>query len=156
MSTKKIIKTKTKPLASFYLAEEMRLEIDGKVSAMGLFTDFKVMIPMPREMPNPTTEQPIHVKSLSLLFCISNVNTDFLVKIEIESGGNRKELIPSFSHKPIEFGKSSNIVVALSPLVVADFGDKYIFINIDSNEFMFKFEINRIEQNNLTGQIKLN
>ena len=142
-----------KPIVHFYIAEEIRPELDGKVTAVGLFTDNKVMVTLPANEPNPTAEAPIALKSVSLLFNISNFLGKILVKIDVESNGIRRSILKPTENDLTEIGKSVNMVINMSPCIVTDFGIRNLIVDIDDSEYLFSYEVNRIDV--ISSDVKL-
>ena len=142
-----------KPIVHFYIAEEIRPELDGKVTAVGLFTDHKVMVTLPADEPNPTAEAPIALKSVSLLFNISNFLGKILVKIDVENNGVRRSILKPTENNLTEIGKSVNMVISMSPCIVNDFGSRNLIVDIDDSEYLFSYEVNRIDV--ISADVKL-
>jgi hypothetical protein len=134
-----------KPIVHFYIAEEIRPELDGKVTAVGVFTDHKVMVTLPADELSPTLEAPIALKSVSLLFNISNFFGKNLVKIDVETNGIRRTILKPTENNLTEVGKSVNMVITMSPCIVTEFGVRNLIVTIDDNEYLFSYEVNRID-----------
>lgn len=134
-----------KPLVHFYMAEEMRLEMNGKITAVGIYPDHRMLVNLPKDAPNPTVELPSVLKSLGFLFNISSFVGEVSVTIDLEVNGTRRSFMKPTNYDSAEPGKSINIVAAMEPCIVNGFGVRKFIVNIDNNEYFFDYEIIRAE-----------
>jgi hypothetical protein len=149
MSTKKLVKpTPRVPVVKFFVCEDLRQEVNGMVSAIGLYPDNVIVIAMPDGIPDPTTEAPVAVKSLSFLFNISNFSATSSVTIEIESKGKRSLLLPVKEYPAPESGKSINLIANMQPGIFHFFGERKVFIAVGESVHEFHYEVRRVS---LTG-----
>lgn len=138
-------KTETStPVVHFYLAEDLRQELDGKVSAIGLYPDKVVVLPLPDDIPEPTESAPLLVRSLAFLFSISNLSEASTISIDIQSGGTRKQFAAPQEHPAVDLGRSINILCVMQPCVITFFGEKTLIVKINEREYTFDFEIRRV------------
>ena len=134
---------KQKPFVHFYMAEEMRLEMNGKITAVGIYPDHRMLVNLPKDAPNPTAELPSVLKSLGFLFNISSFVGEVSVAIDLEVNGVRKSFMKPTNYDSSEPGKSINIVAAMEPCIVNEFGARKFIVSIDNNEYFFNYEIIR-------------
>ena len=133
----------TKPLVRLYLADDFRSEIDGKVTAVGLYTDLVVVANMQPGTPPPSPEKPLVIHSLSAMITVAGLEGMHLVSFEYVD-----ETLPKASKggepKEVDFaGKltAGNLVVKFQPFVAGGFGKKRIVVKIDDESSNFEFEI---------------
>jgi hypothetical protein len=145
------------PLVHFYMAEEMRPEMNGKITAVGIYPDHKMLVNLPKDAPNPTVELPSVLKSLSFLFNISSFVGEITVAIDLDVNGIRRSFIKPTKYDSKEPGKSINIVAAMEPCIVNEFGLRKFIVNIDGNEYLFDYEISRaiLVTDNLENKSKI-
>lgn len=132
------------PVVHFYLAEDLRQELDGKVSAIGLYPDKVVVLPLPDEIPEPTESAPLLVRSLAFLFSISNLSEISTISVDIQTDRARMPLTTPQEHPAVEVGRSINMVGVMQPCVITSFGEKTLIVKINEREYTFDFEIRRV------------
>lgn len=144
MSIKKLIKQSSQiPEVKLFVCEDLRQEINGMVSAIGLYPDNVIVIPIPVGVPDPTTETPVAVKSLSFLFNISNFSVASTVTIEIESRGKRNLLLPVTEYPAPVPGNSINLIATMQPGIFNFFGVRKIFVTVGESVHEFHYEVRR-------------
>lgn len=132
-----------KPQVRFYIAEDLRQEVNGKVSAMGLYTDNVVVLPLPEDIPEPTESQPIMIKSLGFLFNFSKLTQAATISIDIETNGKRKPFMQPQEYPVPGPGQSINMVGVMQPCVVTSFGERTLIVTVGESVHTFNFEIRR-------------
>lgn len=142
------------PEVYFYLAEDLRQELDGKVSAIGLYADKVVVLPLPDNVPEPTKSAPLLLKSLAFLFSISKLNETATISVEIETSSERTPLTTPQKHPPVEAGRSINLLGLLQPCVITSFGHKAFILKINDLEYTFDFELRRVSVPPVLGVTK--
>ena len=143
------------PVVHFYLAEDLRQELDGKVSAIGLYPDKVVVLPLPDDIPEPTESAPLLVRSLAFLFSISKLSETATISIDIQSGGTRKPFVAPQEHPAVDLGRSINILCVMQPCVITSFGEKTLILKVKELEYTFNFEIRRATAPSSIGLMQL-
>jgi hypothetical protein len=77
-------------LPRWLVAQEFILEISGRVTGVGLFTDDVIHILLPVEAPDPSPEQPVGVRNLSLLLSCAGFEGPQEFLFTLESPGEIK------------------------------------------------------------------
>jgi hypothetical protein len=144
--SKSIVKTakSTAPIVQFYLAEDLRQEVTGKVSAIGLYPDRAVVLNFPENIPDPTLEHPMAVHSLGFMFNISNLNEPVEVSIEMAGDSETKPFLAPSIYGPIEPGMSLNLLSVMQPCLITSFGTKVVVIKVGDLDYSFQFEVRRL------------
>ena len=124
------------------LAEDLRNEIGGKVTAVGLYADNVVVLQLPAEVPEPTEHEPLLVKSLGFLLCLQGPAGKYAASAELESDGARRPFMQSQTII-LAPGKSVNMVGVLAPCGVASFGLKQVIVKLGDAILAASFEIRR-------------
>lgn len=132
-----------KPLVRLYMAEDLRQEVNGKMSAIGLYPDNVVVLRLPDDVPDPTESQPLHIKSLSFVFNISKLTQATTISIDIEANGKRRQFIPPSEHPAPEPGMSINMVGVMEPFAVTHFGERKLIVTVGESEHTFEYEVRR-------------
>jgi hypothetical protein len=131
------------PEVRFYMAEDLRQEVGGKVSVIGLFPDNVVVLPLPTNVPEPTEATPILFKSLAFLVNISKLSEEADISVDIETNGVRKTLVEKKRHADPGPGRSINMFFIMQPCVIQSFGLRKLFITVGEELQTFEFEIRR-------------
>ncbi len=132
-----------RPEVRFYMAEDLRQEVGGKVSAIGLFPDNVVVLPLPISVPEPTEVAPIFFKSLAFLFNISKLSEEADISVDIEINGVRKTFLEQKRHPDPGLGRSINMVVIAQPCTIQFFGLRKLIVTVGEEVRTFEFEIRR-------------
>lgn len=127
----------------FYLAEDMRQELSGKVSAIGLYTDYTVMVNLPDEAPDPSDTAPIVLKSLAFLFSISGFTKPEIISVNLVTEKGVLPFLASKEYPPPGQGRSMSLIAAMEPGIVKSFGKRKIVVSVGSTEHTFEYEIRR-------------
>jgi hypothetical protein len=145
MSTKQLMKPALPvPVVKFFVCEDLRQELNGMVSAIGLYPDNVIGIGIPDEIPEPTAEAPVTVRSLNFLFNFSNLPAKASITIEVETNGKR-----NFIQQPMDYfspdpGKSMNMITRIVPAVFHSFGKRKVFVTVGGVIHEFSYEIRRM------------
>lgn len=132
-----------KPMVRMYMAEDLRQEISGKITAVGLYPDNVVVLRLPDEFPDPTESKPVHIKSLGFAFSISGLTQATTISIDIEVNGKRKPFLPPKEHPWPGTGRSLNLLGILEPCVVEHFGQRKLIVTVGESVHTFEYEIRR-------------
>lgn len=144
MLTKPLTKQVDATEVRFYLAEDFREEKDGKVSAISLFTEPKILMQMPSTHPDPTPDSPAALHALSFLFNVSKAPLGALVSVDLK-GPNSTQLV--FKDQPMPgvsvAGGSANFIMRMTPYIVTTLGKRTFTVTVNKREFKFDFSIDR-------------
>lgn len=143
------------PVVQFYLAEDVRQELNAKVSAIGLYPDRVLLLPLPEDIPEPTESAPLLVRSLVFLFNVSKFSEASTISIDIQSGGTRKPFVAPQEHPAVDLGQSINILCVMQPCAITSFGEKTLILKVKELEFPFNFEIRRATAPSSIGVMQL-
>ena len=131
------------PQVRFYLSEDIRQEVNGKVTAIGLYPDNVVVMHIPDELPEPTESVPLFIRSLSFLFSIANLSRAAPISVEIESNGKRSPFMASKKHPSTGPGGSMNMIGVMQPCPITSFGVRELIVRVGDSVHSFTFEIRR-------------
>ncbi|MEO7853074.1 MAG: hypothetical protein ABIR94_12600 [Rubrivivax sp.] len=121
-----------------FVAEDIRREAEGKVTAVGLYPDRVIVILVPPEAPEPSKERPYSVASAAFLINIRNLVGEHRVSVDLGDGPAHEQSV-SFA----DIGASVNLIAIVRPMLVHSFGVKTMFIKVDGIPFDRTFEIRR-------------
>jgi hypothetical protein len=139
------------PESRFYLADDIRLEADGKVSAIGLYADLAVVALMRPGQPEPSEATPLVFDGFTCLFSISGLAGKHKVAVEYHDDGGMlralgEQVLPI--DQEIDFldpARSANLLLRLRPYFTTAFGMKRVTLSIDGVKKEFTFEVRRGE-----------
>lgn len=143
-TSRKKIAPAARPNVRFFLAEDFRQEIGGKVSAIGLYADNVVVLQLPPDLAEPTTETPIVIRSLAFLFNVSALSKASMASVDLHVNGDRKPFMVPRELPATEPGNSVNLLGVMAPCVVTSFGKKTVVVDIAGTEHTFEFEFRRV------------
>lgn len=128
----------------FYLAEDFREEKDGKISAISLFTEPKVLMQIPSNQPDPTPDSPAALHALSFLFNVAKAPLGALVSIDLKVPTGTQSIINNqLLPSPSVTDGSANFIMRMMPCVVTALGKQTFTITVNSRKFEFDFSIER-------------
>lgn len=133
-----------KPVVNFYMAEDLRQEVNGKVTAIGLYPDHVAILQIPEDIPDPTDAAPIFIKSMGFLFNVSGITKPTTVSVDIESGGKRKPFLEAQEFAALEPGKSLNLLGVMAPCQVSSFGKKKLYVIVGDSVQALTIEFRRV------------
>lgn len=125
----------------FFVADDIRLDADGKPMLIGLFPDNRVGVKAPASL-IPTEKAPIHLSALTFMFTISAPPGGHEAAIKLELGGKgveAKVVLNKFTTS--EENRSFNLIARAQPLPVFGFGRKKVQLIVDGHDFSEYFEI---------------
>lgn len=134
---------KSRPVVRFFLAEDIRQEVAGKVSAIGLYADNVVVLQLSEDVPDPTLDGPMMIRSLAFLFSVSGLGKASSISVDLQSNGARKPFMARRRFPPSDPGNSVNLLGVMSPCFVTSFGTKTAIVDIAGVEHIFEFEFRR-------------
>lgn len=123
----------------WYLADDIRQEIGGKLTLVGLYPDDVVLIEMPSDEPDPTPDQPIQLAGLAILCVISGLEGS--APVVFSFGGHRSPEVDVTG----DLKSSRNLISRFPVLRIVSLGMKSASIDIASIGFHdeFQFEVRR-------------
>ena len=128
----------------FYLAEDFREEKDGKVSAISLFTEPKVLMQMLSTHPDPAPDSPVALHALSFLFNVSKAPLGAFVSVELKGPTITQSV---FKDQPMPGSSltdgSANFIMRMTPCIVTALGKRTFTVTVNKREFKFDFSIDR-------------
>ena len=144
MLTKPLTKQVDTTEVRFYLAEDFREEKDGKVSAISLFTDQRVLMLAPPTLPDPTPESPAALHALSFLFNVSKAPLGASVSIDLKGPtGTQSVLKDQQIPGPSAADKSANFIMRKAPFIVTALGKRTFTVTVNKRKFTFDFSFDR-------------
>lgn len=145
MPTKPIKKVAApNPVVNFYMAEDLRQEVNGKVTAIGLYPDHVAVLQIPEDIPDPTETAPIFIKSIGFLFSVTRLTKPTNISVDIVSGGKRKPFLEAQKCAVSDPDKSVNLLGVMAPCQVSSFGKKALHVMVGGSEHIFTFEFRRV------------
>lgn len=143
-TNRKISAPAARPIVRFFLAEDFRQEIGGKVSAIGLYPDNVIVLQLPTDLPEPTPGAPILIRSLAFLFSVSALGEDSVASVDLNVNGDRKPFMAPLELPATDPGGSVNLLGVMAPCAVTSFGKRTVIVDIRGTEHKFEFEIRRV------------
>jgi hypothetical protein len=132
-----------KPVVRFFLAEDLRQELHGKLTAVGLYPDNVVIVGLPDTVPAPSATNPIIIRSLALAFSVSKLSKTEKISVDIETNGIRRVFFPAKDYPWPGVGRSTNMLAVMEPCTIEQFGVRKVFVIVGEDEYEFEYEIRR-------------
>lgn len=143
-TSRKKVRPAARPNVRFFLAEDFRQEVGGKVSAIGLYADNVVVLQLPPDLAEPTAETPIVIRSLAFLFNVSALREPSVASVDLHVNGDRQAFMVPRELPATEPGNSVNLLGVMAPCTVATFGKRTVIVDIAGTEHTFEFEFRRV------------
>ena len=144
MLTKPLTKQVDATEVRFYLAEDFREEKDGKVSAISLFTEPRVLMQIPANHPDPTPDNPAALHALSFLFNVSKAPLGASISIGLKGPTSTHSILKNQPMPgPSVAGGSANFIMRMAPCIVTALGKRTFTVTVNKREFKFDFSIDR-------------
>lgn len=132
------------PVLRFFMADDFRPELSGKITAVGLYLDNVVVIKLPPGTPEPSEEAPIFLENLAFLINVTNLPDPVTLTIEQKIDSKKRHpLISPQVVSPEGTNTAINIRFASNPCKVVKFGVKTLIVTIDKKEYEFQFEFKK-------------
>lgn len=128
-----------------YVAEDFREEANHKVSAIGLYTDNRILLQLPPNEPDPTPENPAALRSLCFLFNIYGAPEAATVSIDIEGPSTNGVLIPNQVLPVNLLKRAANFIIRMEPCIVEALGKRTFIVKVNQREFRFNYVLSRQE-----------
>lgn len=127
-----------------YVADVIELLASGKLVAMGLFPDRKIVLNVPHDAPDPSDEMPYGV-NLTLCITISNLEPgEHEIGIQIEDPNGRRVPVFQATRRRVMVGpgqSATNALVPLSPLPATALGTFSVVCSVDDQEHRSTFDL---------------
>ena len=129
----------------FFLADDIRQELHGKVTAVGLYSDNVVLVELPGGGPDPSLAKPAAIASLAILASVSTPAGPHLFNVQLRDAKGAMPFgpFPPRSVISTKDAPASNIILRFQPLPFATFGLMHLTLQVDDASFEFTFEIRR-------------
>lgn len=131
---------------NFVIADEIRQEIGGKQTILGLYADGTIMLEATEELNTSTTEVPRGIERLAFLVNVSDISEEkhrYKGQIICPSGLPYGEEI-SFGEVIIPKGKSRTIILETKPFLIKEKGTYHFNFFVD--DVLYPFPFNLIER----------
>lgn len=134
MSTRK--PQKPSLVGKWYLADDVRNEVGGKCTLVGLYSDDQVIIQMPSSDPDPTPENPVAIEGLAALCSLKGLkgSAEFEVTVSGTHPGSNSRT-QKFVASSVSANHTLNLISRLRPVMIESFGKKSI--NLRSKKLGF-------------------
>ena len=139
-------KKATAVTAYFFIADDIRLEQGGKVSAIGLYADRVIVAQMRPDQQEPSKEAPLIMEGFVFLVSLSGLEGKHRVKLDYSDDA----MVDNAKFDPVDSqfnfpdpALSMNFVGRIRPFITTAFGSKRISLEVDGEVSEFTFEIRR-------------
>ena len=129
----------------FFLADDMRHEVSGKVTAVGLYADNVIVAEMSKNDPDPTPERMVALPGVSILASVSIRPGEHHYKLEFDGSSVVPPLRETTTKRvgtPLT-GETTNLIMRFQPLPFTRFGIARVVLWVDGEAFSYSFEIRR-------------
>lgn len=123
------------PYAKILVADEFRMEQNGKVLAIGLYSDGVVVLTIPKNAPKPTKEVPFAFDGIALLLTIGGFEGPSKVRFGLESSRMLEHEVN------LTAGNSANLILNLKPFRIGSFGIKNFLVEVANTKHSLPFEL---------------
>lgn len=124
-----------KPFARLIVADEFRVEQNGKMFVIGLYADGVVVVTIPKNAPAPSADNLFGLDALGLLVTIGGYEGETVASVSV---GKTKVVEREVS---FERGGSVNLHLALRPFRLSSFGVKDVIVEFAGTRHKLQFEI---------------
>ena len=130
----------------FWIAEDIRQEIDNKLSLLGLYVDDVLVVKLPVDAPSFSKENPLLLEGVGILISVRGPVGQYQVKGAFYSGSAKdaSNKLGEIREQVMELKpgiKVANIVCRLRPFIAGPLGIKTLFFSVDEQEFTYHFEV---------------
>lgn len=130
-----------------HVADDLRVEADGKVTAVGLYPDRVVVLLVPADAPPPNKAIPFAFDSVALLINVRNLGGNHEISIRLGNEDDPADFSAVMTRKQVvnfaDPARSINLVCKFRPFPVASFGHKVVTVTIDGTDYELPFEVRR-------------
>lgn len=130
-------KTETAIKCRWFLADDARSEVGGKVTLLGMYPDDSMVIEMPPEAESPTSEKPIAIEGLTILCVLSGFegSAEFELRLGPRENGAKQVAVLESSGP----GAHLSLISKFRPVLIHSFGQKEFSISSPSLGFHESF-----------------
>jgi hypothetical protein len=123
----------------WYIADDIREELSGKLTLVGLYADDIIVVEMPSNEPDPTPEEPIHLSGLAILCVLLGLEGSTPIVFSLGEHKSDEILVTG------ELNASRNLISRFPVLQIASFGYKTVAIEATALGFRdeYRFEVRR-------------
>lgn len=122
------------------LADDVRVEADGKVSVIGLYADDKLNINFPAGVPDPSKANPVLLEGVCILTIVMNLRVPTLFNMGLFNPSGQRVAKGSMT---IEAGAVNHSISRFRPLPVSELGLWRLEFKDDSTSYDYFFSIVR-------------
>jgi hypothetical protein len=131
----------SKPHLELFLADDVRMELGDKVTAVGLYTDRVVVALIGPDQAGPSREAPLLLNGLSFLVSIRGLVGRHSVRVKYEDPPVVQVAPPARELVFQSPAESANLVGRFQPFVTTAFGTKSLVVEIDGTDYPLEFEV---------------
>lgn len=127
---------------NLYIADNFEALLNGKIAAMGMFTDRVVLLSVPADLAPPSRKMPYGVPLTLLLNLQPPGPDDIQGKLQVLPPGQHTPVMHTdVSAKGVPAGHSVNIIVHMQPLLVTAPGRYQVKLTIGPDTMTAHFEV---------------
>jgi hypothetical protein len=123
----------------FTLCDDIRQEVNGKVSLMGIYAADKVVLLDPK--PIPEQKALAVLPSMALAFFIANAEGSLNMSVQLVPPSGAKSPVLNIGPVVAEKGRSAITGAFLRPFVVQEYGTHKVLLHLDDRKYEFSFEV---------------
>jgi hypothetical protein len=142
------------PRVQLFVCDDIRHEVDGKLSLIGLYSDGVVIVGLGDDEMRGTTGKPeiFSIDGLAFLVTVTGLRGKHELIFQFEEGAfPPKE--PAVRVADFEEGKGANLVARFRPYLSSSFGRKRVALSIDGKVNELFYEIRRGAPRNPAQQV---
>lgn len=128
----------------FFLADDIRLEQNGKSTLIGFYPDDVLVLQLPKSAPDPTPQERTGISSLTVMASFPNAKGSKEAQVAL-TGPSNVEILRSDKKTLVADAKSLNLIFRFSPMQIVGFGMYEFSITLDKVQYNYKFEVRRGE-----------
>ena len=129
--------------AKFYLAEDIRSEVDGKQSVLGLYPYDMVALGLVPGTPEPSAETPIVFEGLCILCVFNDTFGEYSLDLTLKAP-NDAILAHSTGTKAVAKTRGTmSFAIKLRPISLPMFGRYSYVLHLDGKPFEYFFDVTR-------------
>ncbi|WP_292992536.1 hypothetical protein [Nitrosomonas sp.] len=139
-------KTSQKKEVKFYLAEDIRLELNNRPIIIGLYPRDRIVITLPTDIPALSKEAAVMIPSVSILASLVGFEGSFAVNISLYAPDTTVLIENSELGHIVDEGinsahKEANLIAKFVPFKVTQLGEYKLVVSIKETDLEYKFRI---------------
>lgn len=123
-----------------YLTEDIRAEMDGRVSLIGFYPGDVVFLNLPATAPDPTPDSAVGVSSVAILLTLTNVTQPEEIELELIAPNGA---VITQGSGTVAVGEASNLISRFRPFAVSSFGEWTWAVKGPTIDIEYKFRVLR-------------